>query len=327
MNSLKTWSNLLRIGLSFIAVALLLHSVGVRDVGAVLRAANLRYLGVAWVLFLTGIVIRTFRWRALLCGLGLCPPFWRLLRLYLVGGFFNAFLPSGFGGDVIRVLELTQEDSHEGKIESATVDSSAAVGTVLVDRMTGILSLMALGLLILPFTNDLEPWLIWTLIIVAGGGLLGGFLVLEGRLLRKITAFLPNSLSLAGEGILAKIYAAVTGCGPRAIAEALALSTVFNLLNIVIYWLCGLAVGISVGIKFHFITTTLLSLTLIVPVSVGGLGIRDWVAQPLFASVGIGQDLAAAMTLCIYAVTAAAGLVGGVLYMQQALRGLFGGEK
>jgi len=55
---------------------------------------------------------------------------------------------------------------------------------------------------------------------------------------------------------------------------------------------------------------------------VGGLGVRDWVAQPLFASVGIAEQVAAGMSLSYYAVTATAGLVGGILYFGQGLRGL-----
>jgi hypothetical protein len=91
-----------------------------------------------------GLVVRTFRWRALLVGLGLAPSFGRLLKLYFVGAFFNTFLLSGFGGDVVRVIELAQDERR-----------SAAFGTVLVDRMTGILSLFLMGLIVLPFTREL----------------------------------------------------------------------------------------------------------------------------------------------------------------------------
>ncbi|NBD35662.1 MAG: flippase-like domain-containing protein, partial [Chloroflexi bacterium] len=171
------WGNLLRIGLSLATLALLWREVGASDVWEVLRAANLALLLAAWGLFLVGIVVRTFRWRALLHGLGLRPPFWQLLRLYLVGGFFNAFLPSGFGGDVVRVLELAQGEP-----------TPAAVGTVLVDRLAGILSLMVLGLAALPFAPPLPAWLVWTFVALSGGGLIAGVLLLQGTWLRRVTA-------------------------------------------------------------------------------------------------------------------------------------------
>ena len=306
------WANLFRVALSVTALVLLLREVGGADVVEVLRDADPGYLGSACLLFLLGIVIRVFRWRALLHGLGVTPPLKLLLKLYLIGNFFNTVLPSGFGGDVVRVVELAQQNRQ-----------SAAVGTVIVDRLTGILSLMALGLVVLPFTHGLAPWLVWMFIVVAVGGLLGGALLLEGRLLRHLTARLPQALSLAGQGKLADIYAAVSGSGARAVWLALALSTLFNLVNITVYWLCGLAVGIDVPLGFYFVFVPLLSLTLLVPISVGGLGARDWVAQPLFGSIGVPDAVAAGMTLLVYAVTLAVGLIGLAIYLVEGLTGLW----
>lgn len=317
MRSRRLWANLFRVALSVTALVLLLREVGSADVVEVLKDAGPGYLGAAFLLFLLGIVIRVFRWRALLHGLGVTPPFRLLLKLYLVGNFFNTVLPSGFGGDVVRVVELAQQNRQ-----------SAAVGTVIVDRLTGILSLMALGLAVLPFTQGLAPWLVWMFVVIAIVGLFGGALLLEGRLLRRITARLlqarlPQALSLAGQGKLADIYAAVSGSGARAIWQALALSTLFNLVNIAIYWLCGLAVGIEVPLGFYFVFVPLLSLTLLIPISVGGLGARDWVAQPLFGSVGVPDAVAAGMTLLVYAVTLAVGLIGLTIYLVEGLAGLW----
>lgn len=312
MKSRRLWANLFRVALSVTALVLLLREVGGADIVEVLRDADPGYLGSACLLFLLGIVIRVFRWRALLYGLGVKPPLRLLLKLYLVGNFFNTVLPSGFGGDVVRVVELAQQNRQ-----------SAAVGTVIVDRLTGILSLMALGLVVLPFTHGLAPWLVWMFVFIAVGGLLGGTLLLEGRLLRRITARLSQPLSLTGQSKLADIYAAVSGSGARAVWLALALSTLFNLVNITIYWLCGLAVGIAVPPGFYFVFVPLLSLTLLIPISVGGLGARDWVAQPLFGSVGVPDAVAAGMTLLVYAVTLAVGLIGLAIYLVEGLAGLW----
>ncbi len=303
--------NLVRVGISLLTLGVLFWQVGGSDLLETLKHVDSRFLVVAWLLFLSGIVVRVFRWRALLLGLGLRLSIWRLLKLYLIGGFFNAFLPSGFGGDVVRVLEL----GHDAE------DSAAAFGTVLVDRMTGILSLLALGLGVLPFARDLTPWLRGLFVAVAGGGLIAGGLVLQGTWLRRITGWLPGKLSLVGEGKLAQVYAAVTGCGSRAIWSALLISTVFNLLNIMVHWLCARAVGIALGLDFYFVLVPLLSLTLLVPISVGGLGARDWVAQ-LLVPPSVPEAQIAAWTLLIWGVTALAGLVGGLLYLWQGVSGL-----
>ena len=308
----KGWLNAARFVVSIAALALLLWSIGLSETVDVLRAADWRLLLLAFGLFLASLVIRAARWGVLLHALGVRVSFARLVHLYFVGAFFNSFLPSSFGGDVVRAFELTQD-----------TPTSAAVGTVLVDRMTGLLVLMALGLGALPFSLPyLAPWLVWLLLAVAGGGLVAGGLLLEGRLLRRLTAGLPGWLSLAGSGPLGRVYDAVTGCGWRAVGQALAISLLFNLVNILINFLCGRAVGIPLDLGYFFVTAPLISITGLVPISVGGVGVRDWTVVTLFGPAGVDGNTAAAMSLSIYAVSAAAGLVGGALYLWQSVRGV-----
>jgi len=312
MNGLKKgWMNVLRVAVSAGALAFLFWKIGLGETLAVLRQADLRYLLAAFLLFVLSLVIRAYRWLVLLRSLAPNVPFGRLLRLYFVGAFFNAFLPTSFGGDVVRALELARD-----------TDGSAAVGTVLLDRMTGLLVLFVMGLAVLPFhATRMEPWLVWLLLAVAGGGLIVGALVPEGRFLRRITGRLPVGLSLAGRGPLAKVYAAVTGCGRRAVLSAFGVSVVFNIINVLINWLCGQAVGAGISLGYFFVVTPLLSVSLLIP-SIGGWGVRETVSTAVFAPTGAGANVAAALGVSLGGVTLAAGLVGGVLYGVEGLRGL-----
>jgi len=307
----KSWMNVLRILISVGALAFLFWKIGLGETLDVLRRADLRYLVAAFLLFVLSLIIRAYRWLVLLRSLDPSIPFGRLVRLYFVGQFFSSFLPSQFGGDVIRALELTQD-----------TDSSAAIGTVLLDRMSGLMVLFVMGLAVLPFhASQMQPWLIWLLIGVSGGGLAAGALVLEGRFLRRLTGHLPSALSLAGQGSLAKIYAAVTNCGWRAVLGAFGVSAVFNVANVVINWLCGQAVGAGIGLGYFVAVTPLLSISGLVP-SIGGWGVRETVSTAIFAPAGIDSNVSAALGASLGGVTLAAGLVGGVLYGLGGLRDL-----
>jgi len=311
----QRWLNVVRILISAAALAFLFRKIGLGETLAVLRRADLRYLLAAFLLFVLSLAIRAYRWLILIRSLDPRVPFGRLLRLYLIGQFFNTFLPSTFGGDVVRALELTQD-----------TDSSAAIGTVLLDRMTGLLVLFVIGLVALPFHAAwMEPWLVGLLLGVAGGGLVVGALVLEGRFLRRLTRWLPAALSLAGQGPLAKVYAAVTGCGWRAVTSAFAVSVGFNLVNVLINWLCGQAVGAGVGLGYFFAVTPLLSVSGLVP-SIGGWGVREVVSTAIFAPTGAGPNVAAALGASVGGVTLAAGLVGGSLYLVEGARQMFVGH-
>jgi len=305
----KRWVNVLRVLISVSALGFLFWQIGLGDTLAVLGQADWRYLLAGLLLFIISLVIRAYRWLVLIRSLDPQVSFARLLRLYFVGQFFNTFLPSAFGGDVVRALELTQD-----------TDSSAAIGTVLLDRMTGLLVLFVMGLGALPFhAARMEPWLIWLLVGVAGGGLIVGALVLQGKILRRLTEWLPARLSLAGQGPLAKVYAAVTGCGGRAVTSAFGVSVVFNLINVAINWLCGRAVGAGVGLGYFFAVTPILSVSGLIP-SIGGWGVREAVSAALFAPTGAGANVAAALGMALGIITLTAGLVGGCIYLFEGVR-------
>jgi uncharacterized membrane protein YbhN (UPF0104 family) len=219
-----------------------------------------------------------------------------------VGQFFSTFLPTTYGGDVIRALELTQN-----------TDPSAAIGTVLLDRLTGLMMLALIGLAVLPFqVSQMERWLVSVLLGVILAILIGGTLLIEGRFLRWLTARLPPQLSLAGQGPLAKVYAAVTNCGWGAVFKAFGVSIVFNIINVLINWLCGQAMGTGISLRFFFVVTTLFSISGLLP-SIGGWGVRETLGTAVFGSVDSAK--AAAWGIALGLVMLAAGLVGGIVYL------------
>lgn len=310
----RRWLNILRVLISVGLLAFVLWQNDPNTILDELRQADPRYLLAAFLLYVLGLVIRACRWLVLVRGLDPAVPFGRLLRLYFVGQFFSSFLPSQYGGDVVRALELTQD-----------TDSSAAIGTVLVDRLTGLMMLSMMGLAVLPFQAvRMDRWLMWLLLGVVGGVLAGGTLILEGRLLRRLTARLPFGLSLAGQGALAKVYAAVTSCGWRAVLGAFGVSLVFNVVNVIINWLCGQAMGTGISLGYFFAITTLFSVSGLIP-SIGGWGVRETVSTAVFASVGTGK--AAAWGVALGLVTLATGLVGGVVYLVESVHEMLIGRR
>lgn len=305
----KRWTNLLRVVVTVIALAVLAWTIDVRKMASELKLADLRLLLIAFLLFIAGLVIRAYRWYVLVHALDPRVSFARLLKLYFVGQFFSTFLPTAFGGDVVRALELTQD-----------TDTSVAVGTVLLDRMSGLMVLFLMGLAVLPFSLDRIPGsLVLAIVAIAGGGLLAGALVLERRFLQRTTRRLPRVLSLAGEGPLARIHVAMTGCGRRAVLSAFGVSVLFNIVNVVINWLCGRALGLDLDLGYFFAVTPLIAVSLLVP-SLGGWGVREMVTQTVFSSQGAEKGTAIGVLLGLIGL--AAGLVGGAIYAIDALLGL-----
>ena len=126
-------------------VYLLVFQIDVRELWSVVRQARWGYLVVAMILMIMGTALRAVRWQVLLQALDIHVPLRRLVQLYFIGAFFNIFLPTGLGGDAVKMAELAR----------STGRAPEAVGTTLVDRATGLWVLFVLALLALPFSYTL----------------------------------------------------------------------------------------------------------------------------------------------------------------------------
>jgi uncharacterized membrane protein YbhN (UPF0104 family) len=305
----KHLGTILKIGVTVIGLGYVLWQVPLAQVIQVL--AN-----ISWPLFLIAVVInaasmflRAYRWLILLRSLDALVGFWRLLELYYVGNFFNAFLPSGFGGDAVRILEASKD-----------APADVAAGTVIVDRLTGLLMLLALALLALPFRPAGFPdQLALAIFVFSIGGLIAGFVLLDGRLIRRFGGWLPSILSPVGDGPVAKVLKAVQGCGWKTIGIALLISAVFNLLLAAWWAVTGLALGFDIPYTYYLLVVPIMSVALLVP-SIGGLGVREYLAPLLFAGAGLSSAEAVALSLLVFVVMRLVSLLGGPVYIVSTLR-------
>lgn len=306
----KHLSTFLKIAITVGGLIYVLTQISFADVQAELANIRWSWAFLALLLVVVSLVVRAYRWYLLLQGLGVSVRFKRLVELYFVGSFFNSFLPSGFGGDVVRVLEATQN-----------VPANVAAGTVIVDRLTGLLMLFAMALIALPFRPDNFPAdLTWQITAISIVGLIGGFLLLDGRLIRRWGRWLPGKLSVTDpEKPLAKLLQAVHGCGWPAIFKALGVSIIFNFILCGWWLVSGWSIGYDVPFTHYLLVIPILSVLLLIP-SIGGLGVRETVAPILFASAGLTFAEAATLSILNFLLLRISGLFGGPVYILSLLR-------
>lgn len=298
------WKPVLKVLVSLAGLLYIFASVDIKNVVAIFDNISWFWVIITLTLAILSLVIRAYRWLVLLQGVGGNIPFSKLVSMYFIGNFFNSFLPTGFGGDVVRVLEA-----------SKSVKSEVAAGTVIVDRMTGLLMLFVIAILALPFRPDNFPNDIAFFVFVAGViGLFGGFLVLDGRLLRLFGAWLPKIISPVGDGPVARVLDVVQAGGWVTVMKAMGVSAVFNLVQIGWWFTAGKAIFLSIPFLHHLLVVPIFSALLLLP-SIGGIGVREAAAPLLYASAGVGEEQAIALAFLVTFVTRIlAAIPGGFLY-------------
>jgi uncharacterized protein (TIRG00374 family) len=309
----KRLKNLLKIAISAGLIIFLLTRIDIKALLAELAAANGGWVLVTFLLFAFSIILRAVRWKVLLDALAIRAPLSLLSRWYFIGAFFNTLLPTGFGGDVIRMMYLAQYSKQ----------APSAVGTVILDRFLGILVLLGLGVLAIPFSRaEISIWVNLFILAVFAAAAGGFWLLRQERLIRW---FQQRVLALFPAGIRARIqkldwlkplYVALQGYDRKTLAKALLASLIFNLVWVLVNITAGLALGVNASLVDYLVFVPLVSLALLLP-SVGGIGVRELSYVGLFTQIGVASETAFAMSIIIYAVTVATGLIGGVMLLIQ----------
>lgn len=306
----RFWNTLLRLSITGLGLWFAARQIDFNQLFELLAQADWRWVAAGFMLVNFSMAVRAWRWQRLLFGAGASRPgFGRLVELYFVGNFFNAFLPSGFGGDVVRAFEVTRE-----------LPADVAGGTVFLDRLTGLMVLFFLSLIALPFRPAEFPVLVARLVFwFSLGGLVASFVLLDGRLVKwlgqqKLAQRLPRAISPTGEGAMAKFLAAVSSCGWPAIWQAILISGIFSQLLVAWWMMATFALGTPVSFGYCLLVVPIMGVAQLVP-TFGGLGVREMIAPVLFLGAGLSDAAAVSIPLIDFMMVRGSGLLGAPIYL------------
>lgn len=279
---------------------------------------NIRQVRVGWLLLaigvmFLGVVIRAWRWKVLLNSIDMSVPLSELTAIYLIGFLFNNLAPSGIGGDVMRVVELRQ---HNQRATDATT-------SILVERFLGLIALQTIGLIALLFDWAAVPIeLAYLTVAMFLTLLITGYLFINQHLYKFLQENLSPFRRLTKIKVINKLFESFQSYPGWAIRQAYGVSLLFNGTLISMNICIGTAVGVQATIAQYAIFIPITSAVLIIPFTVGGLGIREGTYVGLFREVGVPEETALAMSLFSYAIgNLCSGVIGGFVYLARIILG------
>jgi len=294
-----------------ILALLLIFKTPVRDIVRVLGTVRLPWLALAFSLHAVGYFASAYRWQILARALGDNIPLGFLIKSYLVGTFFNNFLPTSFGGDIVRIWD--------GSRYSRSLVKSSAI--VVVERITGIIVLFLFALIASFFRLDMahDVPVVWVSLVLglAGLSLVVLFLlpVTEDLILRlpekKFLRPLKKTALSFRENVL--LYNDKKGPFLKAFFWAVILQT-----NVVVYFfLIGRAFRLEIGFLDYFIFVPILLLVQTIPVTINGLGLREGSAIEIFKYYAIPSATAFSFSLIDVGFRLILGVIGGAIYVSR----------
>jgi uncharacterized protein (TIRG00374 family) len=257
--------------------------------------------------------VSTLRWQMLARPLGFRAPLGRLFAIYFIGMFFNLVLPTSVGGDVVRAWYL----ADAGNAAPPTGRRLAAFVSVFVDRLNGLLVLLAIACVAAAFCPTPLParitWSVWGLAVAAVVGLVG--IAVAPRLPLPLKRFprLRDKLHSWRDRLTTAFGLYVRQ--PRLVLAVSALSLVVQVANIVLVWLIGVALGVSVPLSHYCLVVPLVAILTLVPISLNGMGVREFAMIVLLAPLGVVSGTALSLSFLWFATTAVVSLSGVVFYI------------
>src|SRR5438876_8337889 len=240
-----------------------------------IRNAQYHWVIIGILAYVVVEIAAAFRWHVLLKVQGIHLSFARLLGLFLIGMFYNQFLPGGTGGDIMKSYYLLKE----------TPDKKAgALLAVVFDRFIGLVALVAItGTLIglrydfLSQTTETRN-LLWLLLVLLGASILSlasTFVISGLNLFHRLPAKFPGREKLIEISAAYHLYARHW----RATLVAFGASVVAHLATFTTFLCAAYALGAAVPMVNFFAVMPIERTISALPISFAGIGLREKILQ------------------------------------------------
>jgi uncharacterized protein (TIRG00374 family) len=281
-----------KLGVSLGLLAYLLSTTDLAALTQRVRGGDTLLLAAAVALYAGMLLLSTLRWRLLLQAQGYESSLRSLSASYLVATFFNNFLPSSIGGDVIRVRDGRQ----------ITGSTTASLAVVAVDRILGFGALYFLAVSAYLAAGPSVRRLLGARALLAALGLffalLGYVFFRPGTAGRLMTVSGLASFPWLRERF--EIVQAAVHAYRRQLARvftAFAASVALQTLFVLYYYSVAHSMRIGLHLDACFLMVPLCALIQAVPVSFNGWGVRESVFILYFRQLGLPRETALAFSL------------------------------
>jgi uncharacterized protein (TIRG00374 family) len=277
-----------------------------------LRALAGAVSGLAWpwvlatfAVIYAAIGVSTWKWGAILARRGLPAGFPALLRLYMIGQFFNNVLPTTIGGDVVR--------SWEHAKASGSVPGSA--GSVVSERLIAGVAQGAASLVALAFVSA-SPVIVRFAV---------GFLALDAAFIALFAV--PKVAEGIVRPVLGRRFAGTADVVTQTVAEVGEtlrdpwlvvrvglLSLVFQICVAGVNYCIFRAMGVPVTLGQCVVFTPMIFTVTPLPISIAGFGVREASYVFFFGQAGVSASAAVAASFLFFGTVAVASLPGAPVW-------------
>jgi len=307
----KALVTLLRLGISVILLILLFkfNKIDIHELASDIKSADKVFLTIGFLVFFLVYFLGFLRWHMLLKATGINIPIKRLVISYSGGVFFSIFLPSTIGGDLVRTVDLA---GHTKKTKEV-------IATVFLDRLSGYIGLVIVVIFAFLFGKDLvrDKVVLFSVAVIIAILFFIMLVLFNSFIYARISRF----LSAPGAGKIKEMIKELhheihifRNRGKMVICNIL-LSVLVQFIAPISAYFIALSLGIKTGFIYFLIFLPIIGAITLLPIAIGGLGLRESLFVFYFAKAGVVKQLSIAMSLLSFAFIVLYGALGGLIYV------------
>jgi len=270
------------------------------------RLDALVLVGAAGIYF-AAVVLAAIKWRLLLAEY----PVRTLAAVTVIGNFYSIVLPGQIAGEIVKAYRL-------GK---GRADAERIAASVVVDKFTGLLALVILGVAGINLTALRIPE---PIVIGLTALLLAGFALMMSLRLGLMYVFARRACEAAGRvlpsrpSIPAHLFLFIDSWRdfigrPLTVAASIALGLILQSLYIVVMVIIAAKIGIELKMADWLWVFAVVSMAVLLPLSLGGIGIREGAFVGVLGYLRVPPEHALALSLTIFALQILVASTGAVL--------------
>lgn len=294
------------VSLSFIAAIAYLLRDKWHEAFNILKQLNWLIFGFVCLLFVGINLMTSYRLKKVLSIQAIRVGYRKLVYLNFIGLFFNLFLPSSLGGDVVKAYYISKESGTKLK----------SISSIVADRLFGLTAVIFVALISLPFffTQESDPHLTISVLVFASAFFLVVTLLLNQRMAKKFS-FVKNLIPTQGlKQKLTDFYHTISYFRhhPKMLLTCFGLSLMVQIVAISMGYLVSNSLSLNVDFYIFLLILPVTSIISMLP-SLGGLGVRE-ASVVYFLSKYSSVEGATAFVLAYDILIYGFGLICGIVF-------------
>lgn len=298
----------LRLFISIGIISFLFSKIDRQNFFNIVKALDIKILIGAFLVFLLSNFLGLYRWKNILDAMEIDFYFKDILSSFSAGLFFNLLLPSAIGGDILRSLDFIAR-THKPK---------EVLSSIFLDRLSGYIGLdiVLISSLIIGYRLIKDKDILWITSIFSIFLILILLFLFNNFLYSKLN-YLLSLFKNRFFYILKEIHQCIYYFKNKKfiVLFNLSISLIIQLLLCFVFFIISLSLGISIKIEYFFIFIPIIGVITILPISLGGLGLREASTIFFFSKIGIPKDICLAMALINSIFFMILACLGGIIYV------------